>query len=203
MADAMSGTAGGMMGFLDYTGEKGLLTKENAQRIKGASREVFQQVEGDDWEAKDVRDLDLEDLSRRFEMLRATKYTPASLKSYKSRLRTGVAMYLEFLADPGGWRPRASSRPATSSPRRKAVAAVAPGEQTVEAPAPPRDDAPASTEMMTYPFPLRRDGGVVFARLILPHDLSPKEAERIGDHIKTLAVDDQLALPRPPHPDAG
>jgi hypothetical protein len=54
--------------------------------------------------------------------------------------------------------------------------------------------------MMTYPFPLRRDGGVVFARLILPHDLSAKEAERIGDHIRTPAVDEQRALPRPPHP---
>jgi hypothetical protein len=32
MADAMSGTDGGLMAFLDYTGEKGLNSKENAQR---------------------------------------------------------------------------------------------------------------------------------------------------------------------------
>ncbi len=83
------------------------------------------------------------------------------------------------------------------------MAAAAPTEQAVEAPVPPSGESPDRTEMMTYPFPLRRDGGVVFARLILPHDLTAKEAERIGDHIKTLAVDEQLALPRPPDPNAG
>jgi hypothetical protein len=204
MADAMSGTGGGYMAFLDYMGDRGLSSKENAQRVKQASREVLLVVEGDDWEAKDVRELDLDDVAKRFEVLRATKYAPASLGAYRSRFRNGVTMYREFLQDPGGWRPSRTSRP-TTTPRRKAtVPAAAPAEQkTVEVPAQPSVETHdrSDTEMMTYPFPLRRDGGVVFARLILPHDLTPAEAKRIGDHINTLAIDEQRALPHPPHPE--
>jgi hypothetical protein len=204
MADAMSGTGGGYMAFLDYMGEKGLSSKENSQRVKQASREVLLVVEGEEWETKDVRELDLDDVTKRFETLRATKYAPASLGAYKSRFRNGVTMYREFLTDPGGWRPSKTSRP-TSAPRRKATAVAAgispPEQRAVEVPAPPREEAPASTEMMTYPHPLRRDGGVVFARLILPHDLTMAEAETIGLHIKTLAIDAQLALPRPSTPE--
>jgi hypothetical protein len=82
----------------------------------------------------DVRDLDLDDVTRRFEVLRATKYAPASLGAYKSRFRSGMTMYREFLRDPGGWRPSRTSRSATSSPRRKVVVpAAAPTEPTVEA----------------------------------------------------------------------
>jgi hypothetical protein len=211
MADAMSGMGSGYMAFLDYTGDKGLLGKENSQRIKQASREVLQQVEGEGWETMDVRELELDDVAKRFETLRATKYTPSSLKAYQSRFRTGMTMYREFLQDPGGWRPKKASRSAIHSRRRVQAASsghVAPTVQqtTVEASDQPSVETPerterADTEMMTYPFPLRRDGGVVFARLILPHDLTPAEAKRIGDHINTLAIDEQRALPRPSTPE--
>jgi hypothetical protein len=43
------------------------------------------------------------------------------------------------------------------------------------------------TQMMTYPFPLN---GGVFARFVLPVDLTAREAERLKAHILSLAQDD-------------
>jgi hypothetical protein len=196
MADSMDGTGGGLIAFLDYAGDKGLLTNANANAIKVGVREVLLHTQGEDWESKDVRALDVDDVMRRFEMKRATRYTPGSLKTYRSRFRNAMTMYQGFLQDPGGWRPSKPARAAAAStPRRRTT------ERTEEQPAPPQtppqpvaDDSHDRPDMMTYPFPLRRDGGVVFARLILPHDLTPKEADRIGEHIKTLAID----VPEPP-----
>jgi hypothetical protein len=196
VVDAMDGTGAGLVAFLDYTGDKGLLTKSNAKTIKVGVREVLEQAEGPDWETKDVRTLDVEDAVSRFETKRAVAYTPKSLAAYGQRFRTAMNMYRGFLADPGGWRP--SRQPRSTSTRRQKNGDRPQAKVTLaaNAPSPPADEGSDRPEMMTYPFPLRRDGGVVFARLILPHDLTPAEAKRIGDHINTLAID----VPESPKP---
>jgi hypothetical protein len=58
--------------------------------------------------------------------------------------------------------------------------------------------------MTTYPFPIRREGGVIFARLILPNDLKLREADLIAAFIKATTVDAQSEperrqLPPPSH----
>jgi hypothetical protein len=206
MADPMDGTAAGLMAFLDYTAEKGLLNKGTANAIKVTCREVLLHAEGEGWESKEVRNLDVEDVLRRFETKRATKYTPASLRTYKTRFRNAITMYRGFLQDPGGWRPSKQPRP----PRPKVMTIATPrrhnnSPQEEEASKPPStEDVAERPDMMTYPFPIRRDGNVVFARLILPNDLTPKEAERIAAHIRTLAVEPPASSPpdpddEPPH----
>lgn len=195
MADSMDGTGGGLVAFLDYAGDKGLLTHANANAIKVGVREVLLHTEGDDWESKDVRTLDVDDVLRRFEMKRATNYTPGSLKTYRSRFRNAMHLYRGFLQDPGGWRPNKPTRTTAASTARRRTSERAEGQPTAPQTPPPAVEEPHERpDMMTYPFPLRRDGGVVFARLILPHDLTPKEATRIGEHIQTLAID----VPEPP-----
>ena len=200
MADSMDGTGGGLMAFLDYAGDKGLLTNANANAIKVGVKEVLLHTQGEDWESKDVRALDVDDVMRRFEMKRATRYTPGSLKTYKSRFRNAMTMYQGFLQDPGGWRPSKPARTtAASSPRRRTTERTEEQQRPAASAVPPQptaDDGHDRPDMMTYPFPLRRDGGVVFARLILPHDLTLTEAKRIGEHINTLAID----VPEPPKP---
>src|SRR6266545_1703510 len=110
-------------------------------------------------------------------------YTGEKGLTYKTRFRSGVNMYRGFLQDPGGWRPSKSPRPATnSSSRRRANDHPEETSNSSKAPPPPSDEASERPDMMTYPFPLRRDGNVVFARLILPNDLTPGEAKRIAAH---------------------
>jgi hypothetical protein len=196
VVDAMDGTGAALMAFLDWTGEKGLLTTANARAIKVGAKDVLEQAEGPDWESTDLRTIDVDDVVRRFETKRATKYTPKTLGAYVQRFRSAMNMYRGFLADPGGWRPSRQPRSKPASPRRQTNGDRPQVKVTLPAaaPSPATEEPHDRPDMMTYPFPLRRDGGVVFARLILPHDLTPAEAKRIGDHINTLAID----VPEPP-----
>jgi hypothetical protein len=185
MVDLMDGTGGAVIAFLDYTGEKGLVNPGTAKAMKVAVREVLEQAEGPGWQSTDVRGLDAEDVLQRFNNKTAGRFTPKSLQAYQGRFRKALSMYSQYVKDPGGWRP--VKQPRLSSQSRRRMNGSRPEEQSSPQHSSPVDENP---DMMTYPFPLRRDGNVVFARLILPHDLTPREAERIGDHIRTLAVDE-------------
>lgn len=190
--DPMSGTGAALVAFLDTTWKRGLVSRPNANAIKVGVREVLQHAEGEDWESKNVSGLDVEDVLRRFETLRAAKYTPGSLKTYRYRFRNAMTMYQGFLQDPGGWRP--ANRPrATATPTRSRANDRPQPTATTSSPSSspvPGDDASERPGMMTYPHPLWRDGTVVFARLILPNDLTAREAEKICGHIKMLARDE-------------
>jgi hypothetical protein len=206
MTDVMSGTGAGLMAFLDSTWKRGLVRQNHAVATRRSCKEVLETVEGEDWESKDIRDLDLDDTFNRFETLRAVDYTVGSLMTYRSRFRKGVTMYREFLKDPGGWRPEKKAKSNGSIPARRKAAqpkAEAPEADAAVDGAPQVESASKDTghaqrpDLMTYPFPLRRAGGVIFATLTLPHDLTTKEAERIAAHIRTLAIEDEHRLPRP------
>jgi hypothetical protein len=47
---------------------------------------------------------------------------------------------------------------------------------------------PRPTQMMTYPHPIRRPGGIVWARAILPDDLTADEATRIRQMLLAIAI---------------
>ena len=203
--DETAGRGGGLLEFLGYVDDKGLMNPSTAKAYRAAAREVLSAVEGDEWPSFDLREADVDDMLQRFQVKAGMKYTPRSLSTYKSRFRSAVSMYLDYMKDPGAWRPTrpqlSRTSPSDVSPRRArradTAARVTEGagiNYTAVA-------APASSEMQSYPFPLQREGGVVFATLTLPTDLTTKEAERLSAHLKTLAIPEQLALPRPPQPD--
>jgi hypothetical protein len=195
VVDAMDGTGAAMFAFLDWTSEKGLLTDPNVKAIKVGAKEVLEQAEGEGWESTDLRTLDVDDVVRRFEIKSATRYTPKSLAAYGQRFRNAMNMYRGFLADPGNWRP---SRPRKSlAPRRQTNGDRPQVKVTLPAtaPSPATEEPHERPDMMTFPHPIRRGNQTLYARLILPHDLTMKEAEKIGQHIKTLAIEDP---PDPP-----
>jgi hypothetical protein len=215
--DDNTGRGAGLIEFLEYVDEKGLMNASTAKAYRAAVREVLGAVEGDDWPSFDLRTADVDDLFQRFQVKAGFRYTPRSLSTYKSRFRTAVSMYLAYIEDPGGWRPP-RPQPARVSPPRIYMAEVAPSVLSPRRPrrrdtraAVPSDAtinvdsfAPApggSDDMVSFPFPIRREGGVVMATLVLPKDLTSREADRIAAHLKTIAIPEQPALPRPPRPD--
>lgn len=217
-SDDTTGRGAGLIEFLEYVDEKGLMNPSTAKAYRAAVREVLGAVEGEEWPIFDVREADVEDLVQRFQIKAGMRYTPRSLTTYKSRFRSAVSMYLAYMKDPGGWRPPRPQSARISPPRiaepRIAEARIAP---SVLSPRRPRRQdtrasvpteatinvdsfAPAtggSDDLVSFPFPIRRESGVVMAMLTLPADLTMKEAERISAHLRTLAVPEQLALPRP------
>jgi hypothetical protein len=211
--DDTTGRGAGQIEFLEYVDEKGLMNPSTAKAYRAAVREVLSAVEGDEWPSFDLREADVEDLVHRFQVKAGMRYTPRSLTTYKSRFRSAVSMYLAYIQDPAGWRPPRPQPPRVAPPRI-AEARIAPSVLSPRRPRrqDTRDAVPAdatvnvdsfapapggSDDMVSFPFPIRRESGVVMATLTLPADLTMKEAERISAHLKTLAVPEQLALPRP------
>src|SRR5215211_5317447 len=104
-----TGTGQGLVDFLTYVTEKGLLNKNTAGAMRAAARELLS-VENEDLASIDVRVLEVDQLTQRFANLRAQKFTPQSLETYQSRFRKAVEMYLRFLDNPAGWRPDVRTR---------------------------------------------------------------------------------------------
>ena len=196
-----TGSGQGLVEFLTYASRKGLLNKNTAGALRAAAREVLT-VENEDLSSVDVRQLDIEDLARRFANVRSGKFTPQSLEAYQSRFRKSVEMYLRFLDNPAGWRPdirtRASGEKRSRGTSENGSGGTGTGAGTAQdsgAPLPP----PASSGLIQYPFPIREG---VIANLTLPLDLRKAEAKRLAAFLDSLAVEELRALP-PGNPEGG
>ncbi|MCC6224804.1 MAG: hypothetical protein IT195_00180 [Microthrixaceae bacterium] len=200
-------TGAGLVAFLDYAIQKGYLKTATGQAMKTAVKEVLSATEGaDGWETVDLTSLDEDDVLRRFETLRAMKFSSGSLSTYKGRYSRAAAMFEEFRASPATWRPSVKQR--SRSKGNGASTSAAPessktdsGAPSTPAP-PPGPSAPHpghGSAIITYPFPLRQG---VLASVELPPDLTRREARRLAAFIEALAIEDEVAEPvsLPPEP---
>jgi hypothetical protein len=187
----MEATGKGLVEFLNFASDKGLVNANTAGALRAASREVLGAIEPDGWETIDLRTVDTEDFATRFERLRAGKLKPESLLVYKSRFRNAVQMYAKYLDDPSGWRYK-PERP--SSARNKPSPAVR-GEAVSQSDPESVETRGPRASTIDYPFPLR-PGMIV--TLKLPVDLTRQEAKRLSAFIDSLSVDPALALPAHP-----
>lgn len=170
--------------WFDHAIDKGLLKRNTAIGYRTACQKVLEIK--DDWESLDVSKLDVDELLKRFENLRASEYTPKTLDTYNSRFRKGVEMYLRWAEAPSSWRPPVTKRskelPQNGRSDLRVGTATAAGEQAA------REESPVAREvqMLTYPFPL---GSNRLAQLELPSDLRSEEARRLAAFVQTLALD--------------
>jgi hypothetical protein len=195
----VDGTGAALVQFLDYAIRYGLMKSATASSYKVAVKELLSATHGDAWESVDVLNMDLDDISQRFQTLRAMKFSPESLGTYRSRFRSAVAMYREYLSAPdrSTWRPTMRQARATSNGLAKVrrdpdTTPATPTEVSVPAPVPATAPGPPP-RMITYPFPLR-DGIIV--SLLLPPDLTKREAKRLNGFIDSLAVEEPPAFDR-------
>jgi hypothetical protein len=136
----------------------------------------------------DLATLDVDDLLNRFQNLCKQRFKPQVLETYKRRFRSALKSYKQYLENPGTWKPASQERSANTERRQRASSAPrAPQEQTVSL-----SSRPVLNEIGTeeYRLPLRPR---VMARLILPVDLSPEEAQRIKVFVDMLVVPDTQA----------
>lgn len=194
------GNARGLIEFFNFAAARGMINKNTAGALRSGVQVVLSAAEPDRWQTLPLAEIDLEDVAGRFEKLAAGRFKPDSLVTYKSRFRNGVAMYLEYLANPSGWRFRAE-RPYRQR-QQKAAARRATGTVT---PArggglfAPRDEVDLGRngtypEVIEYPYPLR--AGLII-KLSLPVDLTKDEATRLSKYLEALAVEqaDRLTAP--------
>lgn len=170
--------------FLDYLGVKGLMAKATAHARKAAASKILSVLS--DEEAADITAIDLDDVLTRFSNLHGKKYTPQSLVTYKSRLRSALDDFDAYISNPLGFRPSLQRR----EPRAKD--AKGQGSLTSAPDSAPRTDAvarPAHVPLAAsniLPVPLRSDLTVHIQGL--PFDLTAAEAKKLSNVILAMAT---------------
>lgn len=198
-----SPTGAGLIDFLDYAIDKGYLKTATGQAMKTAVREVLSATQGaDEWETVDLTSLDEDDILRRFETLRAMKFSAGSLSTYKGRYSRAIAMFDDFRTSPATWKPsvrqRSRSKAASTTAGTAEASSVEHGalSQSASPPGPSTPHSGHGAAIITYPFPLRQG---VLASVELPPDLTKREAQRLSAFIESLAIEgDSAESLRPP-----
>ena len=191
MNKQMSGTAEGLVEFLEWASRKGELGKNTVIAYKTAVNKIFE-IDGETWRSTNIIDVNFE-IDRqidRFIRLRANEYSAKSLRTYSNRFKAAVSTYKRYLLDPSNFRagasglPRAKSQEASKPPLKRPISRTklqsSVGEPSVPTPSVEQSD------LVNYPFPLR---GGLMVYLSLPRDLRKSEAARIGAFVTCLAVD--------------
>lgn len=161
--------------FLDWMSEKGLMAKNTVATRKAAAGKVLGILSDD--EAADVTTLNLDDVMRRFTNLEGKGYTPGSLTTYLSRLRSALDDFKLYLDNPMNFRPGVQPRERRKTDARK------------EAAPPAMNGKGASTTVLApnaLSIPIRPD--TVIAVHGLPYDLSEAEATKIANVIRAMVT---------------
>jgi len=172
--------------FLDYVRAKGLMAPNTVESWKASTNKVLGILDAD--EAEDVTKLDLDDVVHRFGNLHGQKYTPDSLRSYKSRTKSAIENFSRYLENPLAYKPGVQKRerkPANGSPPRKTHHLEAQNISTVS-PVIDRPSLMPAASSNILPIPLRADLTVHVQGL--PFDLTPAEAKKIAAVIQAMAT---------------
>lgn len=188
----MSGTADGLMAFLDWASRTGELSPNTTAAYKTAVTQVFE-IDGETWGSAAIRELDVDRQLDRFARLRASRYNATSLRTYGNRFKAAIANYTKYLEDPTVFRAGGSRGARTKGIDKpvKNARKTARTHSDKETGATPEKAAGPSSDLVQYPFPLR-SGVMVY--LSLPRDLRRGDAQRIAAFVASLAIDPVLEL---------
>jgi hypothetical protein len=164
--------------FLNWLSDRGIMPKATVAARKAAVNRVLGILTEE--EARDVTKLDLDSVMRRFTNLEGKGYTPGSLTTYLSRLRSALDDFTAYLDDPLNFRPTAQTRERKTTAKKETAARTG----ATDAPAP--QPASSSVSANTLSIPIRPDTTIVV--MGLPYDLSDAEAGKIANVIRAMAT---------------
>ncbi|MYB76103.1 MAG: hypothetical protein F4X83_03205 [Chloroflexi bacterium] len=170
-----------LLEFLKYLADKGLIAKNTANARRAAAGKVLQILS--DEEAHDVTKLNLDEVMSRFQNLEGKGYTPASLATYRARIKTAVDDFENYLENPLGFKPtvrrRESNKPKSATSARREQPKSSSGASH-------SNTAPQLMSKSIVPVPIRQATTVYIQGL--PFDLSEAEADRIANVIRAMAT---------------
>lgn len=176
----------GLIGFLDWTAEKGLMAKNTVNGRKAAVSGVFGILDPE--EKGDVTTVDLDNAMTRFINLQGKKYNPSSLTVYKSRTNAALNDFRQWLKDPMAFRPQGNKSDKGNGKTLKPKEAKS---------APVNQEPPPSALFTPTPtptpsanvFPIQIRENLVIRIHGLPFDLTKSEADRIANVVKAMAME--------------
>jgi hypothetical protein len=172
--------------FLEYVAQKGLMSPATARARKAAVGKVLGILSEE--EARDVTNLDLDSLMTRFGHLQGREYTPDSLVTYKSRVKSALDDFARYMENPLAFKPSVQARERKSGGAKASTNAKS-DNATKATEMQPRGAQPAPSGPMAssiLPIPIRSDLTVYIQGL--PFDLSAAEAKKIAAVIQAMAL---------------
>jgi hypothetical protein len=174
--------------FLKYLGDKGLMAAATVATRRAAVSKILGIL--DDQEGSDVTTIDVDDLVARFSRLHGKNYTPDSLQTYKSRLKSALADFESYLNNPLAFRPTTQTRAAKSNSKATQKSGSDKDDQrSNDADRAAAHNKPAAASIPTsniIPIPIRADLVVYIQGL--PFDLTESEARKISGVVNAMAV---------------
>ena len=175
----------GLVSFLDWTAEKGIMAKNTVNGRKAAVGSVLGILDPE--EQGDITTIDLDSVMTRFVNLHGKKYNTSSLNVYKSRTNAAINDFKSWLADPLSFKPNGSKAEKKSTPKPAKKAGSAPQSMTSETPSNAQiGQTPHSATANVFPIQIREN--LVVRVHGLPFDLTKAEAERIANVVKAMAM---------------
>ena len=170
-----------LLGFLDFAGNKGLMTKATAQSLRSACTAFFSIF--DDAETDDVFAMDLDDLFRRYENIKGMEVSPNTMKAYRQRVKQAISDFERYTENPSQWKPaggpRSNSAGKRSSRNQKEAGPQARSDSS--------DLSAVSVDEITHQFPLRRDTIVRISGV--PFDVTRSEMARMTAYLSNLVAE--------------
>ena len=172
-----------LIAFLDYMLDKGLGKPETIKSRRISCGRVFDTIGEQD--LQDLREVDVDHIMVRFQNLEGPKFSPGSLNSYKSRVRSSISDFLRFREGPTAFKAvgqRKSRTPSaqTSNVQSSLSVHAEPERQTSAKP------VNLASYGLEFPISIRADCIVRLAGL--PFDLTKSEAQRIANVVLAMAV---------------
>ena len=174
-----------LLEFLDYLARKGLMNKTTALSRKAAVNNVLGILDED--EADDVSTLDLDDAMTRFRNVYGMKYTPDSLSTYKSRVKSSIEDFLSYRENPMAFKVGRSTNGRKAVDRQKGGESKTGELVSKQLPLTVARATP-SVSPTILPIPLRADLTIYIQGL--PYNLTSSEASKIANVVKAMAVED-------------
>lgn len=174
----------GLMDFLDWTAEKGIMAKNTVAGRKAAAGKVLRVLEPE--ELSDVTAVDLDSAMIRFVNLLGKGYNTSSLNVYKSRTNAAINDFERYLSDPLAFKPQPSKldkKAGTALKKKGHPKQSEPANQAKAA------DQPLVSAPSANVFPIQIRENLVVRVHGLPFDLTKSEADRIANVIKAMAME--------------
>ncbi len=172
-----------LMEFFGYMATKGLGNSNTISARKAAANKMLSILDAS--EASDLRKVDLEQVSARFFNLHGKDFTPESMVTYKSRLKSGIDDFLSYTTNPSSFKPDAPRQ--RISTKNDTALSGGNGARGASASIEHEKQVPGSH---AFPIPIRPD---VIVKLIgVPSDLTAREAQKIANVIMALSTPGQI-----------
>lgn len=170
--------------FTRYAANKGLIKAATARTWRIAVTQLLTHVS--EIEEADVRNIDIESVTRRYANRNPQALKPESLATYQRRLALAIDEFVKWVDDPANYKPfgliHTAGKP-TLKRKTEKTSGTNVSEGTDESEFLTTTSASGS---LPLPFPIRSD---FLAQVVIPRDLTVAEARRIGAFLETVAVD--------------